>query len=188
MKQISVIVLLSGVCCLPFLIIGCSGQKLPSDMPRLYPTVITVMQDGKPIADALVVLVNADPAIAWSCIARTDSSGRATMQTNGMYAGAPAGTYKATVVKQEISGGSSDIYAGAPDPAVDQEAYQGWLMQNEARIAAAERKGPVVHDLVDPKFADAETSPLEVTITTGRNAHTLDIGAAFRELVRERPR
>ena len=166
---------------------GCGGQKLPSDMPKLHPTVITVIQGGNPLPDALVTMVNVDATILWSCIARTDSSGTATMQTNGMYVGAPAGTYKATVTKQEVVRDGGDPYAGAPDPAVDQEAYQGWLMKNEARIAAAERQQPVVNDLVDPKFGRTDTTTLEIPITAGRNNHTLDVGAAVREVNKERP-
>jgi hypothetical protein len=174
---------------------GCGGQRLPSDLPKLYPTVITVIQDGNPLAGALVTMINVDKSVGWSCVAMTDASGRATMVTNGMYAGTPEGTYKVTVSKHETETSGADalqaLYATAPDPS-DFEAHQGWLMRNEARIAAAQaRQTAVVYTLVDPVFTDVDTTTLEVTITPGgRNAnqHTLDVGAAIRTVHRERIR
>ena len=170
---------------------GCGGQKLPSDLPKLYPTVITIVQEGKPLSDALVALVNVDSSISWSCVARTDASGMATMQTNGMYLGAPEGTYKVTVSKQVSERSGPDPYAGAPDPKVDYDAYQAWYSQNEGRIAAANARPPVTHTLVNPLFVDPDTTTLEVTVTPGgknANQHTLDVGAAVRAVHRERIR
>ena len=165
---------------------GCGGQKLPPDMPKLHPTVITIEQEGVPLASALVTMVNVDQSIAWSCVARTDASGRATMQTNGMYNGVPEGTYTVTVTKQEVEG--SDPYADAPDPNTDREAYQAWYSQNASRIAAMESQPPVVYNLVNPEFSSRSTSTLEVTITAGRNQQTLDVGKAIREVSRETSR
>jgi len=164
---------------------GCGGQRLPADLPRLYPTVVTVIQDGNPLPGALVTMTNVDPSIQWSGIAVTNASGRATIMTNGMWAGAPAGTYRATVVKQERpEEGQDPFLASAPDPEVDMDAFQAWRMANEDRIAAAQRQpSPPPFDLVDPRFGNPSTSTLEVTIVSGgRNAnqHTLDVGEAVR--------
>ncbi len=38
------------------LMTGCTGQQKPKDLPELYPVKITVIQDGKPLADASVSL------------------------------------------------------------------------------------------------------------------------------------
>jgi hypothetical protein len=162
---------------------GCGGPVLPSDLPKLHPTVITVLQEGKPLADAFVSMVNVDASVKWSCAARTDASGRATMQTNGMYAGAPEGTYQVVIVKQDVEGGA-DPYADAPDPNVDREAYQAWYSQNAQRIAAASRQQRMVYDLLDPKFGSLSTTTLELTVVPGRNQVTFDVGAAIREVSR----
>jgi len=158
---------------------GCGGPSLPPDLPKLHPTVITVVQEGKPLADAFVAMVNVDQSVKWSCAARTDASGRATMMTEGMYAGAPEGTYSVTIIKQEVEAGP-DLYADAPDPNADREAYQAWYSQNAQRIAAASRQQRVVYDLLDPKFGNLNTTTLEVTIVPGRNQHTFDVGSAIR--------
>ena len=111
------------------------------------------------------------------------------MMTNGMYTGAPAGTYKAVVVKQEIDRSrQQDPYANVPNPEVDMMAYQEWYMRNEGRITASGGREPTVYTLINPQFASPDTTTLEVTITTGRNNHTLDVGPAIRKVYRERPR
>ena len=157
---------------------GC-GEKLPSNLPKLHPTVITVIQDGKPLPGALIKLVNVDPTIDWACVAKTDASGKATMKTSGMYDGAPEGTYKATVVKQEVESGD-DPYADAPDPEKEPVKYQEWKMQNAAKIEAAERRIAVVHDLVDPQYGNMSDSKFEIVVASGTKQHTLDVGKAVR--------
>lgn len=168
---------------------GCGGGvKLPSDLPKLHPTVITVIQDDKPLAGAMVAMENVDPEMEkWSCVALTDDAGKATVQTKGQYVGAPEGTYKVTVTKQEMDRGPSP-YEGAPNAQTDPDEYNAWLSKNEARIAAAEARTPVTHDLVDPQFGTIAKTSLEVTITAGKNQHTLDVGKAMRIVNRERPR
>lgn len=139
-----------------------------------------------PLAEAMITLVNVDTSTTWACTARTDNSGKAVIKTNGMYDGAPAGTYKATVVKQEIDRGSN-LFADAPDIRDNEQAYRDWNSANEARITAAQARLPATYDLVDPKFNNMETTTLEVTITAGKNQHTLDVGSAVRTQNRERP-
>ena len=169
--------------CVAVLCVGC-GPQLPSDLPKLYPTVVTVIQDGEPLSGATVTLINADPSGGWACVARTDTAGKATIMTNGMYKGAPEGTYKVTVSKQEVEQGDNP-FADAPDPAVDQTAYQEWVMKNEDRIAAAQRRQPVTYDLVDPKFSSPTQTTLELTITPGKNQHSLDVGKSNRTVYRD---
>ena len=59
--------------------VGC-GQKLPDGMPKLNPTTIKVIQDGQPLADAMITL-------------------QSTIVTHGQYKGAPTGKYKVAVSK-----------------------------------------------------------------------------------------
>ena len=54
MKTTYSIVLLTLLC-----FAGCTSQKLPDGMPKLYPVTMTVTQEGKPLADASVMLANA---------------------------------------------------------------------------------------------------------------------------------
>jgi hypothetical protein len=162
---------------------GCNKEPLPADLPKLHSTVITVVQDGKPFEGALVTMHNADTLSKWACAAKTNASGKATMMTGGKYPGAPEGTYKVTVVKQEVE--KPDPYADAPDPNVDYGKYQEWLMKNEAKVAAAERQQPVVLDLVDPQFGTVAKTTLEVTVTAGKNEQTLDVGKAVRSVNKE---
>ena len=144
-----------------------------------------VVQDGEPLASAVVVLVNVDPTITWASTALTDASGKAVMKTKGMYDGVPAGTYKATVAKQELERQGGDPYAGAPDPKADYDKYMLWVSQNEAKIVAASNQAAQLYDLVDLQFGDITKTPLEVTVTAGKNQHTLDVGKAVRTLQRD---
>ena len=155
---------------------GCGGQPLPADLPKLYPTVITIVQEGKPLEAALVTMVNMDPTSQWGCAARTDALGKAKMQTNGMYVGAPAGTYKVTVVKQEFEQ-QENPYADAPNQQEDPDAYQRWYSANYSRIMMG-AKNSSAHDLVDPQYGNMSTTTLEITIPTDKNQLTFDVGKA----------
>lgn len=171
MKQLTLLVI--GL----LIMIGCSGQKLPADLPKLSPTVISVTQGGKPLAGAIVKLANADPSIDWGGVALTDEKGNATLKTNGMYDGVPAGAYKVCVTKIQNDVGP-DPYAGAPDPKTDFEAYQGWLMKNERKIQAIQMQPRKSYWLTDVKYSDEKTTPLEITVTSGKNQHTVEVGEA----------
>ena len=165
---------------------GCGGQRLPADLPPLHPTVLTITQGGAPLADAVVGAVNVDETILWSGAAVTDASGRATMLTNGMYRGLPEGTWKITVVKhiRYPEGPTTSLLDEAPDINVDAAAHFAWVAANRARIDAEARERsrmePQTYELVDPLLGSSQTTTLEVTITRGRNQHTLDVGEAVR--------
>jgi len=158
-----------------FFVGGC-GSEVPSDLPKLHPTVITITQGGQPLEGALVTMI-AEETGGWACAGKTDSAGRAVIKTNGMYNGAPEGTYKVTIVKQERDWGE-DPYADAPDPSSPE--YGPWYTANREKIAEAERRPTVTYDLVDPQFSSAARTTLEVTITSGRNQHNLDVGDTAR--------
>ncbi|MGL4594780.1 MAG: hypothetical protein ACRCUY_08650 [Thermoguttaceae bacterium] len=167
------------------LLLGCSKEQRPKDLPPLEPTIIQVMQGGKPLADAIVSLKSEDdPNFAWGAVGRSDASGNATVAAKGMYNGAVAGRYKVVVSKFEMAS-MPDPYADAPDIKTDFEAYQGWLMKNEAKIAAAQRKEPKSYTLIDPIFASRDTTTLSVEITKGKNRHTVDVGQPIRKEYKE---
>ena len=94
------------------LIGGCGGgPKKPDGLPKLFPMTITLMQDGAPLADAVVTLVPASGTMQWGSGGYSDAQGKAVIKTHGDFPGAPAGNYKVTVLKREIekSGGEGNF-------------------------------------------------------------------------------
>ena len=182
-----------------FLCSGCGGQKLPADLPRLYPTTIVILQDGTPLAGAAITLINADPEVTRysGSSATTDASGRAVMFTEGMYQGLPAGTYKVTVLKLEYTGGASvGLPPGVPEPpcdVADYDGFQNWQGNFGARVEAFRRQQEsraetAVFTLVNPQFADMDRTTLTITVASGTREHRLDVGTAVRERYVERIR
>ncbi|MDR2641984.1 MAG: hypothetical protein LBC74_04245 [Planctomycetaceae bacterium] len=41
-------------------VLGCGGSSGPKDLPKLYPCVITITQEGKPLDNAVVELAAAE--------------------------------------------------------------------------------------------------------------------------------
>ena len=56
-------------------------------MPEPYPTVITIIQDGKPLEGASIVLASANGPNTWSASAVTDATGKASLKTLSKYDG-----------------------------------------------------------------------------------------------------
>ncbi|MDR2704683.1 MAG: carboxypeptidase-like regulatory domain-containing protein [Planctomycetaceae bacterium] len=93
------------------LVVGCSGEQRPEGMPTLYPCTITITQDGKPLAGAMVTLyTESSEDRRWSSGGTTNPQGVISIKVLGKYLGAPAGTYKVTVEKQEIENVDSNSY------------------------------------------------------------------------------
>jgi len=162
-KSIVVLLLLFSVA-----LLGCSNR--PSGMPALYPCKITVTQDGTPLADASVVLVNisdTEKGQAWAPMGKTDSSGVAVMRTNAQYNGAAAGKYRIIVEKTETE--PSKL---GPPPAADSTEYEAWseksANENLAQFA-----------LVEAVYSSSKT-PHEIDIEKGANDKTIDVGKAVR--------
>jgi 5-hydroxyisourate hydrolase-like protein (transthyretin family) len=71
-------------------------------LPPLVPVRITITQDGTPLADAAVTLINNDTSLSrWVVGGRTDASGVCNVCTQGKYSGAPHGSFKVLVRKEE---------------------------------------------------------------------------------------
>ncbi|MDR1289863.1 MAG: carboxypeptidase-like regulatory domain-containing protein [Planctomycetaceae bacterium] len=103
-KQISCLIFL-------VLVVGCSREQRPEGIPTLYPCNITITQDGKPLSGAMVTLyTESSEDRRWSPGGTTDSQGVIQIKVLGKYSGAPAGTYKVTVEKQEIENVDSNSY------------------------------------------------------------------------------
>ena len=154
---------------------GCGGEKLPPGIPKLYPATLTVMQDGKPLAGAEVIMINVDPSTSWSAGGVTDQDGVLKLRTMGRYMGAPVGKYKVAVQKIEVP--DTKLPDEIPtDPAGAQE-YNRLVRQIEANS----------FHVVDKKFA-LGVSELEVEITPSNLALTVDVGPAIRENVPPEPK
>jgi len=70
-------------------------------MPPLYPLVLTVTQDGKPLEDARISLFSEEGESTWTVGGTTDVNGRASLMTHGKYQGVPGGKYKVCIFKVE---------------------------------------------------------------------------------------
>ena len=123
---------------------GC-GQKLPPGMPRLNPCVITVNMDGKPVENVTVLLLSDE--VRWGCTGITNSSGKASLVTDGKYKGIPAGNYKVLLSRIDT----------------EQREYKGFL--EEAKLPP--KKQTVVIDL---KYEDVDETPFEIAIVDGHKA------------------
>jgi hypothetical protein len=135
-------------------IVGCGNASRPKDLPPLYPCVITVIQDGKPLADATVTLV--PETGRWNAAGSSDTVGVAEMFTNGSYRGVPEGKYRVCVTKIEtVAGKSSD------DDLKPSEADSNF-------------------HLVDPQYSDTTESPLFINVVKETKEHKIDVGKAVR--------
>ena len=140
---------------------GCGGTPRPDDMPPLQPCTLTIMQDDKPLAGALVMLFSTDPAFKWSIGRETDAQGNAVLMTHGQYPGVPVGDYKVTVEKTERGSGGGQV-----------------RQTGEGEVAA----GPVeIFTLVEKQYTEVTSTPLAVTVKKGKNAERLKVGKAVRE-------
>ncbi len=124
-------------------------------MPNLSPCVVTVTSDGQPLQDAIVSFYTTDPKFRWVPGATTDAAGKAVMVTHGQYFGAVDGDYTITVQKTE------------------RESFD---TQNPPQTIK-------VYTLIDPKFADATTSPLKIKVA-GKTNETVDVGKQIKEVLR----
>ncbi|MDR1383480.1 MAG: hypothetical protein LBJ67_06500 [Planctomycetaceae bacterium] len=145
---------------------GC-GCTLPSDLPKLYPTTIKIIQDGQELSDASVTIMPVDGS-AWYASAKTDTQGNATLLTQGQYPGTATGKYKVTVSKREITQSKITI----PDPNTDPTGHVKALEQAN--------KEALEFNLVDLKYSSANTTPEEIEITSAKNEKTIDVGKTVR--------
>ncbi|MDR0610637.1 MAG: hypothetical protein LBG58_11040 [Planctomycetaceae bacterium] len=164
-------IFLSFVMSIPLVFIGCS-EKLPPDMPRLYPLTFTVIQDGKPLDKAVVELIRKDSQSKWGGTGLCDASGKAEIYTQGKYKGVPAGTYSIIVTKHFTE---PSKYEGQPipDPAVDLTAYENWMR-------ALDSEDLTSYNLVELKYGSVDTTPFSIEVGKGEKTQPLDVGKAVR--------
>lgn len=152
--------------------LGC-GKKKPDGMPDLEPTFITIVQDGAPLAEAMINMKAEDASNKWTCGGRTDEKGVAAIVTHGQYKGVPVGKYKVSVNKT--------IGEGTPPPPSPIDAESARVYQEYIDSGATYEEFYVV----DKKFSIVDTTPLEIEVVKGKNEFTLDVGAATHDPVKQ---
>ncbi|GHT44480.1 hypothetical protein FACS189454_01970 [Planctomycetales bacterium] len=142
---------------------GCGQRGLPG-MPKLYPATLTVFQDGKPLENASVVLINVDPSSTWSAGGQTDANGIVRLQTMGQFKGIPEGTYSVAVSKIEF-----------PDFEHPGDPPYGNAKAMKKYDEALKRYEDNTFLLVDTKYAIG-VSDLKVTVTKANGKVSVDVG------------
>ena len=144
-------------------IAGCGGQKLPSDLPKLYPAQIEVTgNDGAKLEGAMVTLSfiggAGEPVGGVS-----DANGIAKLYTRGQYAGAPVGKYKVRVDWNLIIEGPTSQKPAPTDPAELKRYRQKVYTERQSKPGLA------------AKYGNVDTTPLEVEIGEGKNSFPLEV-------------
>jgi hypothetical protein len=140
---------------IPFLS-GCSQSQRPAGLPSLHPCTITVTQNGIPVADVSVQLIAKEESV-WPVTGITDTSGNAVLVTYSRFQGVPVGDYIVVLSKR---------LAETDTPANE---YVSGITQ--------------VYSLIDIKYTESATSPLEMSVKKGRNSMSFEIGSPVRVLV-----
>jgi hypothetical protein len=163
MKKTVFALVLTGSACLT-LLTGC-GEALPEGLPKLVPASVQLTQDGAPLADATVSLIDTAGNQQWYPGGLSDESGTVVLYTNGRYKGAPEGKYKVVVTKME-----TDPSKLGPAPSEDDPKY-GEYMEKSAN----EKRD--TYTLIDKDFGDAKRTTLEVEIKkSSSEVPKLDVG------------
>lgn len=154
---------------------GCSKVKKPSGFPKLVKDAhFTLTQDGTPLAGAKVKFFKGGDKVddsRWGIFGESDENGVVHLATyNAAFAGAPLGTFKVTVFKDEVT----PSQYGEEPPKTGAEIAE-WQKKRMSEY----RPG---YHLVDPVYMNEETTTLTVTISeSGASPDTFELGPAVRE-------
>ena len=155
-------------------LVGCTASSpKPDGFPDTVSCVITITQEGTPLAGAMVSLIPSDGAKDLLFTATTDASGNAKIFTYGRQEGAPKGKYKVVVSKTE-----TDPSKFTP-PADENDTV---AMDRYMQSTANERLNS--YTLVESVYTSAATTTLELEIT-GKTTQTFDVGKKVREVLPE---
>ena len=152
------------ILCLVFsvFVLGCSKENRPEGLPKLYPTTIKIVMDGKPLEGASVNLIP-ESAGQWLVSGQTDSNGIVEIVTHGQFKGAPAGNYAVCVTKTHWEEGPTSKKPMPTEPFA-QTAYRKQL--------ELERKS---YQAVEDSFGTQATTPLKMEVTTGKNTQDFEV-------------
>ena len=138
--------------------IGCTPSDRPKDLPELVPCRLTLIQDGQPLDNALLLFYRTDKAETekeWISSAVTDNNGAGQPKVIGKFPGLVAGSYKVAVRKVWMEP-RDDL-----PPNIQDSLPQALEV-----------------DLVAKKYAEKQTTPLEIVVVKGeKNNFTLTLDA-----------
>ncbi len=155
--------------CLALMAFSACGPKVPSDVPKLFPAVVTVVDGGTPIEGAQVIFYpTAEGGGSLTVCGTTDAKGVAnisTIRASYVGKGAPAGDFKVTVNKEVVveHWKTPDELAAMTPP--EAEKYD---KEMQKKRAALPRIVPLV--LIDQK-----TSPLTIKVGEGKAELKVDV-------------
>lgn len=142
-------------------LLGCGGEKKPADLPELFPTKVTIIQDGKPLEGASVTLNNDQTRFMVGGI--TNETGVAELKTEGKWKGAPAGHYKVLVSKIFVPEVSNEV---PPEDPEARKEFDKKLAEINAQQAQT----------VDVKFNRPAQTPLELDVAAPGAEAEFDVG------------
>jgi len=152
---------------LPFgilaIVLGCGGPKRPADLPKLYPCKITVIQDGKPLQEAMVFVRPQDGNLRFVIGGKTDALGVAQVKVDGQWEGVPEGEFLVSISK----------IVTPPDLAIPTETtplHERRRMQDQA--------AKDVKETVDTKYSDLVKTQLRLKVGKKAVTEQYDVGAA----------
>ena len=146
-------VLILVFCGISITVAGCREVKRPPGMPKLYPVTIAVIQDGKPLPEAVVALIPDDTGNQWSSGGITDAKGQLKPMTYGQFPGIPTGNYKVCITKQVLEGEMD--YSDPASPRGNQQLFE----------------------VIDPVFKSGDTTTLQMEVAPkGKNHFDFDVG------------
>jgi hypothetical protein len=157
LKQLFIFFFLTG----SIIFSGCQQKSRPADFPKLYPCKITITQDKIPVENVQISLYDNHISNKWSIGGTTNTSGVAVIRVHGQFFGAPSGKFKVVLSKTESEGGT---------------------VVNES--TTKRKPEPVrIYSLVDKKYLEESTTPLEIIVENKSVAEIFEIGNANRILI-----
>jgi len=138
-----------GLILVTFVICGCGKRPTPEGLPKLYPLALDLFQDDTPLVEATVALYPVDTTNKWSSGGFSDQNGRAIIMTHGGYDGAPVGKYNVAVHKTITEG---------------------------TTVSMDDQAGSQFFSLVEDKYTQRTTTPLEIEVQAEKNTLRLDVG------------
>jgi len=152
--------------------IGCGDPSRPKDLPRLYPATIQIVQEGKELAGAVVVLVHEDSEFKWNSAGTTDEKGMVDLHTLGKFRGVPAGAYH-VVVSKMISISPKTRQPVEPPKSSDPSSQNLIGM-----VTSSPGEMPIPFNIVDKLYATQATTPLKLEVSRKKTNQTFDVGKA----------
>lgn len=154
-RIITIMIILSSM------MIGCGKQERPSNMPQLYPCIITITQEEKPVEGVEISLDSQGETPVWPVSGKTDASGQARLVTLGKYPGIPSGQYKVIVQKMEIEG-----HFGAE--------------------GVSPTRYIKTFSLINPEYIESQKTPLTLNMPSKKYATSFELGKQTRVLIESR--